>query len=151
MKALIVENNLVVHVASDFSIIDNAYYIGHMCTGISTERGAVVDISETCPGLFVPMAWKIENNTWVVASPDAIEGEEIYLREQKASEVRAQRDKLLAASDWTQLPDVALSDKTEWATYRQELRDVSQQEGFPFNVIWPQPPKAQEPTPVEII
>ena len=40
--------------------------------------------------------------------------------------VRSERNALLSASDWTQLPDSALSDskKTEWATYRQALRDV---------------------------
>ena len=40
--------------------------------------------------------------------------------------VRSERNALLLASDWTQLPDSALSDskKTEWATYRQALRDV---------------------------
>ena len=40
--------------------------------------------------------------------------------------VRSERNALLSASDWTQLPDTALSDskKTEWATYRQALRDV---------------------------
>ena len=40
--------------------------------------------------------------------------------------VRSERNALLSASDWTQLPDTALSDskKTQWATYRQALRDV---------------------------
>lgn len=40
--------------------------------------------------------------------------------------VRSERNALLSASDWTQLPDSALSEskKTEWATYRQALRDV---------------------------
>ena len=40
--------------------------------------------------------------------------------------VRSERNALVSASDWTQLPDTALSDskKTEWATYRQALRDV---------------------------
>ena len=28
----------------------------------------------------------------------------------------------------------------EWAEYRQALRDVPEQEGFPFNVTWPQEP-----------
>jgi hypothetical protein len=37
--------------------------------------------------------------------------------------IREQRDLLLQASDWTQMPDVTLSNKTDWAVYRQELRD----------------------------
>lgn len=54
--------------------------------------------------------------------------------------VRQQRDKLLQASDYTQLPDVPLTDKTAWATYRQELRDITNQPD-PFNIIWPTPPQ----------
>jgi hypothetical protein len=54
--------------------------------------------------------------------------------------IQYQRDGLLANSDWTQLPDVTLSNKTEWATYRQELRDITKQTD-PFNIIWPTPPQ----------
>ena len=54
----------------------------------------------------------------------------------KATEVRQQRNQLLADCDWTQLPDAPV-DKTAWATYRQELRDVTAQPGFPWDVQWP--------------
>lgn len=53
--------------------------------------------------------------------------------------VRAQRNKLLAACDWTGLPDVNV-DGEAWRAYRQALRDVSQQPGFPHEVTWPAPP-----------
>jgi hypothetical protein len=54
------------------------------------------------------------------------------------SQVRTQRNKLLADSDWTQLPDSPLSiiDKADWSTYRQQLRDVTLQ-ADPFNIVWP--------------
>jgi hypothetical protein len=51
-----------------------------------------------------------------------------------------QRNALLASSDWTQLPDVPLDTKTAWATYRQALRDITDQPGYPFNIVWPTPP-----------
>ena len=51
--------------------------------------------------------------------------------------VRAKRQSLLTASDWTQLPDVPLETKALWATYRQALRDITTQVGFPFDVAWP--------------
>ena len=59
-----------------------------------------------------------------------------------ASNVRSERDKLLSASDWTQSPDSPLSDdeKSSWATYRQELRDVTEQAGFPTDINWPSAP-----------
>jgi hypothetical protein len=63
--------------------------------------------------------------------------------EQTAATVRAQRNALLTACDWTQLSDSPLSDKTKalWATYRQELRDVPEQDGFPDEVTWPEEPE----------
>ena len=54
-----------------------------------------------------------------------------------AVEVRARRDELLAACDWTQLPDVPASTRNAWHGYRQELRDISTQPGFPHSVVWP--------------
>ena len=56
-----------------------------------------------------------------------------------AEEVRTERDTLLTASDWTQVADAPV-DQTAWATYRQSLRDVPTQEGFPDNITWPTPP-----------
>jgi hypothetical protein len=55
-------------------------------------------------------------------------------------QARAERNRLLAASDWTQLPDAPV-DQASWATYRQALRDITAQQGFPENVIWPTPPE----------
>ena len=57
-----------------------------------------------------------------------------------AASVRARRDVLLDKTDWTQLPDVPLATKSAWATYRQALRDVTAQPGFPLDITWPAPP-----------
>ena len=57
-----------------------------------------------------------------------------------AKTIRGQRDEDLKSSDWTQLPDVPTSLKTTWAVYRQALRDVPQQAGFPRNTQWPTKP-----------
>jgi hypothetical protein len=54
--------------------------------------------------------------------------------------VRLRRNGLLAATDWSQLADVSSLVRTAWAEYRQALRDVPQQPGFPGNVVWPEPP-----------
>lgn len=56
-----------------------------------------------------------------------------------AANVRGQRNILLTACDWTQLAD-STADKTAWATYRQALRDITAQQGFPWNVTWPDHP-----------
>lgn len=52
--------------------------------------------------------------------------------------VRAERNKLLVDSDWTQLPDAPV-DAAAWATYRQALRDVTNQAN-PFAIVWPESP-----------
>jgi hypothetical protein len=57
----------------------------------------------------------------------------------KANEVRSERNKRLADCDWTQLPDAPV-DRAAWATYRQALRDITKQAGFPWNVAWPVEP-----------
>lgn len=55
---------------------------------------------------------------------------------------RVDRDALLAKSDWTQMADVSLTEtqKTAWREYRQALRDVTSQAGFPWQVDWPTKP-----------
>ena len=56
--------------------------------------------------------------------------------------VRATRDQKLTASDWTQMADSPLASdkKTEWATYRQSLRDLPTASGFPHTMTWPEEP-----------
>ncbi len=56
--------------------------------------------------------------------------------------LRVVRDGKLTDSDWTQLPDSALTDakKTEWATYRQKLRDLPATETNYENPTWPTEP-----------
>lgn len=56
-----------------------------------------------------------------------------------AAQVRAERDRLLTGSDWTQVADAPV-DKAAWAAYRQALRDIPQQDGFPGSVTWPSAP-----------
>jgi len=55
---------------------------------------------------------------------------------EQAKSVRTTRDEKLKDSDWTQVADAPV-DKAVWATYRQELRDVTKQVGFPWDIEWP--------------
>jgi hypothetical protein len=57
-----------------------------------------------------------------------------------ATQARTQRDAMLTASDWTQVADAPV-DQSAWATYRQALRDVPNQAGFPENINWPTRPE----------
>jgi hypothetical protein len=104
------------------------------------ENGVVVntievDSLDVIPGLIdgdiggIGWLWDGENLT--PPAPDT---------EAQWAVVRAERNKLLVASDWTQLPDAPV-DAAAWATYRQALRDVTTQTD-PFAIVWPESPSA---------
>jgi hypothetical protein len=60
---------------------------------------------------------------------------------ERAKSVRTTRNDMLKDCDWTQIID-STANKIVWATYRQELRDVTAQVGFPWEVVWPTAPEA---------
>jgi len=70
---------------------------------------------------------------------DASEEEIAQRTAEKEASVRSERDELLTNCDWTQLPDAPVDHQT-WADYRQALRDVPSQSGFPYSVVWPEAP-----------
>jgi hypothetical protein len=86
----------------------------------------------------------LTDGSWIVGWDivDKTQGEIVADTENQKEVVRTKRNSLLAESDWTQLPDTPLSpeDKSLWVSYRQSLRDVTGQEGFPYNIIWPEAP-----------
>jgi len=55
--------------------------------------------------------------------------------------IRAERNYLLSESDWTVLPDSLVSNKEKWFNYRNDLRNITDQEGFPEKVSWPKKPE----------
>ncbi|EII3125342.1 tail fiber assembly protein [Vibrio parahaemolyticus] len=71
--------------------------------------------------------------------PEFIEGLHPII---KWAEIRKYRDHLISETDWTQMPDAPLSSaqKTEFANYRQALRDVPNNAGDPDDVEWPEKP-----------
>ena len=83
----------------------------------------------------------LQDGTWVeVWTSTPATAEEIAERVEGQSEnVRLGRNVLLAESDWAQLSD-SPADIPAWGIYRQALRDIPSQAGFPFNVTWPNKP-----------
>lgn len=74
--------------------------------------------------------WSLKNmDAEAIAAKDA----------EQAASMRKQRDEKLAECDWTQISDAPV-DKAVWATYRQALRDITTQEGFPWTITWPDAP-----------
>jgi len=59
-------------------------------------------------------------------------------QDQAEHAVRNKRDRLLQDTDWMALSDTTMS--PAWASYRQALRDITEQAGFPYSVVWPTKP-----------
>ena len=89
-------------------------------------------------------AFDAEGNA-VAIDEALVEAEVARLQEeQPKKEVREIRDRLLAESDWVTIRATDTGDPvpTEWQTYRQALRDIPEQTGFPEEIEWPQEPES---------
>jgi hypothetical protein len=106
--------------ASGVEQVDGKWYTKYILGPVFTDTPAT---DET------PAKTAAENEAAYKAVKDA----------EQAKSVRATRGEKLAESDWTQVADAPV-DKAVWATYRQALRDVTTQTGFPWTITWPDAP-----------
>jgi hypothetical protein len=102
--------------------------------------------------VFDPMTHRVENSNlpvlkdgkWMLTKTVvALTAEQIASRDAaKAKEVRSQRDRLLAETDWIVImhTEKGTNIPAGWEIYRQSLRDITSQPGFPHNVTWPTKP-----------
>lgn len=96
----------------------------------SNQTQSIQQINPTFDGSVWRQAWETVE----------LSAEEISARTANQAEiVREQRTSLLRECDWTQIPD-SPADSAAWATYRQELRDLPLQAGFPWDITWPEAP-----------
>lgn len=103
---------------------------------------SVFPVTEVAAPVVDPLTQRHEQTT-----PTQVDGkwtqvwQVIQLPEEKAAaNVRAKRNELLQISDWTQGKDIPDAVSTPWATYRDALRHLPEQEGFPYSVQWPVAP-----------
>lgn len=84
------------------------------------------------------------NNKRIVAGPDGqpilVDPPADEITADLTKSIRVKRNNLLSSSDWTQLGDIPPGIKAQWSEYRQLLRDVPQQSGFPTSIVWPSTP-----------
>lgn len=94
------------------------------------------NVTEATP-VEVDGAW---TQVWVVT--EASEAEVVQRNDEAAARIREQRSRLLAESDWIVVfhTEKGTNIPFEWELYRQQLRDITTQDGFPHNVMWPSPP-----------
>jgi hypothetical protein len=81
--------------------------------------------------------WNLETEQW--QEPGNYQQ---LLFNEAASKVKQERQRLLTATDWTDTVSAStrLENYNAWQFYRQQLRDITTQEGYPFNVEWPAQP-----------
>jgi len=93
---------------------DTGEIVGTTTSDITIDQVSLNDGESAIEGNYSGLEYKIENNQAVPRTEPITEL------------IRQKRNDLLIASDWTQVNDSPLSDtkKAEWATYRQELRDL---------------------------
>lgn len=114
-----------------FSYEDIISVIQQDAPEITYKESLIEDIpAEKFAGIFY-QSWKIIPAT----------AEEISERTaKKAKEIRQQRNELLAKCDWTQVSDVPSKISDAYKIYRKELRNISLQDDFPWQIIWPVEP-----------
>ena len=83
-----------------------------------------------------------DGTSWLVEDMPVVEGEDAPPVDNRteADFVRFERDMRLGWSDWTMMPDTDDTHRGAWLAYRQALRDVTNQAGFPESVVWPAQP-----------
>jgi hypothetical protein len=111
----------------------NIYKVEPRSSGYDSDD--LKDVTEVTPTL----SGSIYIQTYTISDADT---ETINKRREiKWSEVRSSRDSLLSESDWTQFNDSPISGSTltDWQTYRQSLRDITNQSD-PYDITWPNRP-----------
>ena len=87
-----------------------------------TVNGVLTELTEA-----ENVALDVRNAAWAIEESNRV-----------ASDIRNQRNIVLAETDWMALSDTTMS--PAWASYRQALRDITEQAGFPYSVVWPTKP-----------
>jgi hypothetical protein len=139
-----IDNDQLVQVADYRSMFPNTSFPGN---GPSVEWMAqenVVHVNLWKPHIagekLVPCDPYIENGQVYAVRVEVQNAEELASDAQAAAaKARARRNQLLRDSDWTQVADAPV-DQAVWAAYRQALRDITVQAGFPNEITWPEAP-----------
>lgn len=106
--------------------------------GYSSYPDDIIDVTDQYEFLFDQITY---HNKRITVANDVVVLEDIPVPPVTWDTIRAERDKLLAASDYTQLLDAPVPNQSEWAAYRQQLRDITQSFASPDTVVWPNAPE----------
>jgi hypothetical protein len=127
------ETNLVI-VGLDYPITQSgdqwASDFGNLC--ISVDQALLVE-GVAPPEYFMTNVYSYSDGVWTVVNQEEYDLQYASIAGNEATIKRKGRDERLVATDWTQAGDLPMSFRTPWATYRQELRDMSSASNWPWN------------------
>jgi len=133
-------NNIKVHQDIQRTIGDVQYPAGWFSNAEARAKVGMIevpDIPRPDDNLFTSVENPDGSYTSTPRTAADIAARQVAANTEKAKSVRATRGILIAATDWSQCADIDQSTKDKWVPYRKALRDVPQQAGFPFSVVWP--------------
>lgn len=141
MKILVRNSdNLVVHSAEKIFLSEEMAFSDYWHSlEFNVSNATVFDVL-TLPENYSGYVFSYVNGIWGVVNQSYIDEITNKKLNDKKQLVRTERNARLQESDWTQVSDSQV-DKQAWATYRQALRDITQQTDFPESVIWPTQPE----------
>ena len=121
--------------------ITNETYAGYGVFPVAETEQPIIDHTKSISLGELSLVNGVWQQTWIVADKTAEEISEHT--DMVATNVRRQRDELLASCDWMAIKafESGSAVSADWATYRQALRDVTAQAGFPHEITWPTKPE----------
>lgn len=135
-------NNIKVNESEQRTIGDVQYPAGWFTDADERAKVGMIEVADPVrpdDSLFIVVENPDGSYTATPRTADEIAMYKENIDAVQAVVVRNSRGQKLANSDWTQVADSPV-DKAVWATYRQALRDITIQEGFPWSVTWPDAP-----------
>jgi len=136
-------NNIKVHQDIQRTIGDVQYPAGWFSNADERAKVGMIEVPDAVrpdDSLFTSIENPDGSYTATPRTADDIAAYQARKNAAQAKSIRSSRTEKLKDSDWTQIAD-STADKATWATYRQALRDVPAQAGFPNTVVWPTQPE----------
>jgi hypothetical protein len=142
MNLIVNNTNNIVWTQTDGEITqaNGNYRIDNINVGILVSENRVVENANDCTfQFFFPETFTYVDGIWAIGNQEFYDANMSNLSFKEGNKVKAKRDVLLQTTDWTQLPNNPLASNIQanFATYRQALRDITKQSGYPFTVVFP--------------
>lgn len=138
------QTSIVLHMSIDGYVpMDGSWSLNGSKVGILTGDADQAFVENNPPYVMFNV-YQYVGGEWVIANQEEYDNQLAGITQHQANLVIIDRDLRLKESDWTVLPDLPASFTSVWAAYRQELRDVPNQPGFPWNPL-PTPPAQKTP------